>query len=143
MLRRIYTKVSPSAQTEQLGRTSANTKGKSAQRANILFGYHSTLEIGPLNRLLNKTALFHFVDELVCVGSTGRPVFWVADRKHRHHVASGHYAPLWQVILCEREQVSEITVGVCLAVLEHLDHPVRRTDRDRHADEFDVLECLA
>ena len=106
-------------------------------------GHHGALEIGPLDRLLNEAALFHFFDELVRIGSAGGPAFWIADRKYCHHVASRHNTPPWEVSLREREQVREITIAVSLAVLEHFDHPVRRTNRDRHANEFDILERLA
>src|SRR4030095_128252 len=105
-------------------------------KGNMLSGHHGTLEISALNRLLNEAALFHFFDELVRVGSADRPTFWIADRKHRHHVASRHNTPPWYVSLREREQVSEITIAVSVAVLEHFDHPVRRTNRDRQANEF-------
>jgi hypothetical protein len=47
--------------------------GKIRIKANILLGQHGTLEIGPLNRLLNEAALFHLFDELVRVGSAGKP----------------------------------------------------------------------
>src|SRR4029434_316983 len=64
-------------------------------KGNMLSGHHGTLEISALNRLLNEAALFHFFDELVRVGSADRPTFWIADRKHRHHVASRHNTPPW------------------------------------------------
>lgn len=109
----------------------------------ILFRHHGTFEIGPLNRLLNEAVLFHLFDELVRIGSAGGPVFWIADRKHCHHVVSGHNTPSRQFGLCERQQVSKVTAGICLTALEHFDNAVRRTDRDWYSNEFCTFECLA
>src|SRR5262245_65550937 len=64
------------------------------QRSSALFGHYSAFEVRPLDCLLNETILLIFLNELISIARTGH-IFLIADREHRHHIASRHNTPPW------------------------------------------------